>query len=324
MSLAPLARYVFALALAGAACAALAQGYPAKPIRLIVPTAAAGATDTVSRLLAQKLTEQLGQPVVVDNRPGANGNIAAEAAAKSAPDGYTLFIGTIGVMAVNPYVYKQTGYDPVRDFAPVSQLVLFSNILVVHPSLPVANVAELIAFIKARPGKLSYSSSGSGGSPHLSMALFLNMAGLDVVHVPYKGSAPAITDLLSGQVQLSFGDQITTMPHVRAGKLRALAVSGTARIEGAPEIPTVAESGLPGYAVQGWLSLVGPAGMPPEIVRVLNAEVVRAFAVPAVRETLLRIGATPATDTPEELRQFIQQENRKWSALVRTEKITAQ
>jgi tripartite-type tricarboxylate transporter receptor subunit TctC len=202
--------------------------------------------------------------------------------------------------------------------------VLFSNILVVHPSLPVANVAELIAYIRARPGKLSYSSSGSGGSPHLSMALFLNMAGLDVVHVPYKGSAPAITDLLSAQVQLSFGDQITTMPHVRAGKLRALAVSGTARIEGAPEIPTVAESGLPGYAVQGWLSLVGPAGMPPEIVRVLNAEVVRAFALPAVRETLLRIGATPAADTPEQLRQFIQQENRKWSALVRTEKITAQ
>lgn len=298
--------------------------YPSKQVRLIVPTAPAGVTDNIGRLLAQKLTEQMGQTVVVENRPGANGNIAAEAVAKSAPDGYTVFIGTIGVMSINPFVYKQVGYDPVRDFAPISQLVLFSNVLVTHPSLPVTTLAELISHAKARPGKLSYSSSGSGGSPHMAMALFLNMAGLDIPHIPYKGSAPAIADLLSGQVQLAFGDPIVTIPHVRAGRLRALAVSGASRIEIAPEIPTVAEAGLPGYVVQGWLSLVGPAGMAPEIVRRINAEVLKAFADPGIRETLRRLGATPDAGSPEVLREYIAQEIRKWSTLVRAEKITAQ
>ena len=312
------------LAFAAFAASAGAQGYPAKPVRIIVPTASAGVTDNITRQLAQKLAEQLGQSVVVENRPGANGNIAAEAAAKSAPDGYTLFIGTIGVMSINPFVYRQVGYDPAKDFAPISQLVLFSNVLAVHPDVPVANVAELVAYVKARPGKLSYSSSGSGGSPHMAMALFLNMAGLDAVHVPYKGSAPAIADLISGQVQLSFGDPITTMPHVRSGRLRALAVSGAARADSAPELPTVAESGLPGYVVQGWLSLVGPAGMPPDIVRRLSAETVKAFADPAMRERLLRLGATPEAGSPEDLQRFIAAEIRKWSALVRAEKISAQ
>ena len=312
------------LAFAALATGAGAQGYPAKSVRLIVPTAPAGVTDNIARQLAQKLAEQLGQPVIVENRPGANGNIAAEAAAKSAPDGYTLFIGTIGVMSINPFVYRQVGYDPVRDFAPISQLVLFSNVLVVHPDVPAANVGELVAYVKARPGKLSYSSSGSGGSPHMAMALFLNMAGLDAVHIPYKGSAPAIADLIAGQVQLSFGDPITTMPHVRSGRLRALAVSGATRVDSAPELPTVSESGLPGYIVQGWLGLVGPAGMPPDIVRRLSAETVKAFADPALRERLLRLGATPDAGSPEDLQRFIATEIRKWSALVRAEKITAQ
>lgn len=313
---------VFLALLAGSS--AWAQPFPSKQVRLIVPTAPAGVTDNIGRLLAQKLSEQMGQPVVVENRPGANGNIAAQAVAKSAPDGYTIFIGTIGVMSINPFVYKQAGYDPVRDFVPISQLVLFSNVLVVHPDLPASSVAELIAYATARPGKLSYSSSGSGGSPHMAMALFLNMAKLDIAHIPYKGSAPAIADLLSGQVQLAFGDPIVTIPHVRAGRLRALAVSGATRIEIAPEIPTVAEAGVQGYVVQGWLSLVGPAGMPPEVVRRINTEVVKAFADPAMRETLRRLGAKPDAGSPETLREYIAQEISKWSTLVREEKITAQ
>lgn len=302
---------------------AFAQSYPTKPIRLIVPTAPAGVTDVVSRLLAQKLTEQMGQPVVVENRPGANGSIAAAAVAKMPGDGYTIFLGTIGVMSINPYVYTNVSYDPIRDFVPISNLVTFANVLVAHPSLPVTSVRELLAYAKERPGKLSYSSSGSGGSPHMAMALFLHMAGLDIVHVPYKGSAPAITDLLSGQVQLSFGDPIATLPHVRAGKLRALAVSGATRHPAAPDVPTLAEAGIPGYVVNGWLGLVAPAETPPEIVQRLNSEVVRAFSDPVIRERLTSLAAEPATGSSEELRRYIADENRKWSALVRDTKISA-
>ena len=247
-----LAAALIAATLAIGAPAALAQAYPSKPVRLVVPTTPGGITDAIARLVGQKLAERTGQAFVVENRPGANGNIAAEAVARAPADGYTLLVGTIGVLSINPYVYRQVGYDPQRDFAAVALLATFNNVLAVHPSVPVTSVAELITYARAHPGKLSYSSSGSGGSPHLSMALFANMAGLDLVHVPYKGSAPALTDLVSGQVQLTFGDPVATLPHVRAGSLRALGVSGDRRLAAAPDIPTIAEAGLPGYVVNGW------------------------------------------------------------------------
>jgi tripartite-type tricarboxylate transporter receptor subunit TctC len=307
----------------GAPIASSAQSYPAKPVHLIVPTTPAGITDGIARLVAQKLTEQLGQSFVVENRPGANGNIAAEAVAKASADGYTLLVGTIGVMSINRYVYKQVAYDPQRDFAAVAQLVSFSNVLAVHPSVPVTNIAELIAYAKAHPGKLSYSSSGSGGSPHMSTALFVNMAGLDVVHIPYKGSAPALTDLVSGQVQMTFGDPLATLPHVRAGKLRALGVSGAKRLAVAPDIPTVAEAVLPGYTVNGWFGIVAPAGTPADIVNRLNAQINRALADPAVQERLRTLAADAGTGSAAEFQRYIAAENEKWSRLVREANIKA-
>jgi tripartite-type tricarboxylate transporter receptor subunit TctC len=314
----------FAAAVASFATVALAQGYPTKPVTIVVPTAPAGITDNIARLVAQKLTEQMGQPFIVENRPGANGNIAAELVAKSPADGYRLRIGTIGVMSINPYIYKSVGYDPLKDFTAIAQLVSFSNILVVHPSVPVNTVAELIAYAKANPGKLSYSSSGSGGSPHMAMALFAKTADIDIVHIPYKGSAPAITDLIGGQVQLSFGDPVATLPHVKSGKLRALGVSGAKRLASAPEIPTIAESGLAGYVVSGWVGLVAPAGTPPAIISALNAEVRRAMADASLQEKLRVAAADNAAGTAAEFQQYIAAENQKWSKLVKDARISAE
>lgn len=314
---------LLALPVAAMMSPARAQTYPAKPVHIVVPTAPAGITDFIGRLVAQKMTEQLGVSFVAENRPGANGNIAAEHVAKSPADGHVLLIGTIGVMSINPYVYKQVGYAPLRDFAAVAQLVSFSNVLAVHPDVPAKNMAELIAHAKAQPGKLSYSSSGSGGSPHMAMALFAHMAGINIVHIPYKGSAPAITDLVSGQVQLTFGDPIATLPHVRSSKLRALGVSGTKRLAIAPEVPTVAEAGLPGYAVNGWLGLVAPAGTPPAVINLLNAEVNRALAEPATVERLRTLAADPASGSPAEFQRYVAAENQKWSKLVREAAISA-
>jgi tripartite-type tricarboxylate transporter receptor subunit TctC len=313
-----------ALTAAALAPAVRAQSYPTKPVTIVVPTAPAGITDNIARIVAQKLTEQMGQPFVVENRPGANGNIAAELVAKSPADGYRLLIGTIGVMSINPYIYKSVGYDPLKEFTAISQLVSFSNILVVHPSVPVNTVAELIAYAKANPGKLSYSSSGSGGSPHMAMALFAKMADIDIVHIPYKGSAPAITDLIGGQVQLSFGDPVATLPHVKSGKLRALGVSGAKRLASAPEIPTIAEAGLPGYVVSGWVGLVAPAGTPPAIINALNTEVRRAMSDPAIVEKLRVAAADIASGTAAEFQQYIGAENQKWSKLVKDAAISAE
>lgn len=299
-----------------------AQNYPVKPVQVIVGTAPGGITDVLARMFGQKLAERLGQPFVVENRPGANGNIAATHAAKAAPDGYTLMIGTIGVMSINPYIYKSVGFNPLRDFTPVAQLVSFSNVLVVNPELPINNVQEFIAYVKARPGQLSYSSSGIGGSPHLAMELFTRMAGLEAIHSAYKGSAPAIMDVISGQVQFAFADPIVALPLINSEKLRAIGVSGTSRIAMAPNIPTIEQAGFAGYRVDGWLGFVAPVGTPAAIVNLLNAEINRAFSDPVIKGKLLSLATVPAPGSPSDFGRFISTENEKWSKLILEKKIS--
>ena len=292
-----------------------AGNYPNKQIRMIVPFAAGGPTDAIARAIGQKLTETWGQPVVVDNRPGAGGNIGTELAAKSPADGYTLFIGTVA-NAINQSLFTRLPFDFVRDFAPVTQNYVTGLILAVHPSLPVTSVRELIALAKARPGELSYSSSGVGGTPHLSGELFNTMAGVKMVHVPYKGSAPAMADLLGGHVQLTFDNMLTVLPQVKAGKLRGLAVTLPSRSPLAPELPTVAESGLKGFEVKSWNGVVAPTGTPREIIARLNAEIVRILRQPDLREKFLVQGVELVPTTPEEFGAFIRQDIAKWAKVI--------
>ena len=312
-----------ALLLALCAVPALAQGYPERPVRLIVATAAGGASDILARNVGQKLTEAWGQPVVVEPRPGANGNVAALAAARSAPDGYTLMMGTIGVMAVNPAIYPDVGYDPAQDFEPVARLVSFSNILVVNPALPVRSQAEFIAHVRAHPG-LGYGSPGNGGSPHLAMVVFARMAGIGMEHVPYRGAAPALNDLIAGNLASAFSDPLVTLPQIRAGLVRALSVSGARRLAALPEVPTVAEAGLPGYEVVGWLGLVAPRGVPRPVVTRLNAELNRIMQREEMREAMTRQGAEVVTGTPEEFGHYIRGEIARWAAITREAGIRAE
>ncbi len=308
-----------AAAVAIAASAANAQTpaatYPAKQIRVIVPFPAGGPTDAIARAIGQKLNETWGQAVIVDNRPGAGGNIGTELAAKSPPDGYTLFIGTVA-NAINQSLFARLPFDFVRDFAPVTQNYVTGLILAVHPSLPVTSVRELIALAKARPGELSYSSSGVGGTPHLAGELFNSMAGVKMVHVPYKGSAPAMADLLGGHVQLTFDNMLSVLPQVKAGKLRGLAVTLTTRSPLAPELPTIAESGLKGFEVKSWNGVVVPAGTPKEIIARLNTEIVRILRQPELREKFLVQGVELVPTTPEEFGAFIKQDIAKWAKVI--------
>jgi tripartite-type tricarboxylate transporter receptor subunit TctC len=301
-----------------------ADDYPSKPIRLVVATAAGGASDIVARTVGQKLGESLKQPVVVDPRPGANGNLAAELVAAAPADGYTLMMGTIGVLAINPFVYENVGYQPQRDFAPVARLVSFANLLVVHPKVPATTVRELIEHARKNPGALHYGSPGAGGSPHMAMVMFERMAGVEMVHVPYKGAAPALNDLLGGHIELAFSDAVATLPHVAAGRLRALAASGSDRLAAAPDIPTVAEAGLPGYDVSGWLGIVAPAATLRGPIALLNAELNRIVRLPEIAEKLTGQGAQIKTGTPEEFGAFIRQEGERWSKIVAEAGIRAQ
>jgi tripartite-type tricarboxylate transporter receptor subunit TctC len=312
--------------LAGAITAgtARAQTYPDRPIRLIVATAAGGASDILARSVGQKLTESWGQPVVVDPRPGANGNVAAAAAARTPPDGYTLMMGTIGVMAVNPAIYRDPGFVPERDFEPVARLVRFANILVVHPSVPVRTVAEFIDHVRARPGRVSYGSPGNGGSPHLSMVVFARMAGLQMEHVPYRGAAASLNDLIAGNITAAFSDPLVTLPQVEAGRVRALAVSGPRRLAAAPQIPTVAEAGLPGFDVTGWLGIVAPRGVPAPVVAKLNAELNRIANEPEMVARLASQGAEVVTGTPEEFGAYIRSEIVRWAEVTRAAGIRAE
>ncbi len=294
-----------------------AQTYPIKPIRWIVAFPPGGTTDVVVRLVGQKLSESLGQPVVIDNRGGAGGIIGTEIAAKAAPDGYTLAVGYITTHAILPHLYSKLPYDPVKDFAPISLMAAAPNLLLVNPSLPVKSVKELIALAKSKPGQLSNASPGKGTPPHLGGELFKKMAGVNIVHVPYKGSTQAMFDVVGGHVPLLFDGIVPSLPMVKAGKLRALGVTSAKRSPLVPEIPTIAESGLPGFEMVSWWGMAVQAGVPKEIVSKLNTEVVKIIQMPDVKETLARLGAIPTWSTPEQFAAHIQAETAKWGMVIR-------
>lgn len=293
-----------------------AQAYPTKAIRIIVPFPAGGTTDILARAIGQKLAEEWKQPVIVDNRPGASANIGAEILVKSPPDGYTLF-GASTIHTINPSLYSRLSYDPVRDFTPITLIAATSQVLAVHPSVPVKTVKELIAYAKKRPGELNYSSAGNGSQPHLTAEMFKARTGINIVHVPYKGAPPQIADLVAGHVALTFGTSPTAVPHVRSGKLRALGVSTAKRITALPEVPTISEAGVPGFEASGANGLVGPAGMPAAIVERLNAAVVRIVNEPAMSKYLSDQGAEPWTTTPAEYAAYIKSEVAKWAKAVK-------
>ena len=297
--------------------AAAAQSYPAKPVRMVVPFPAGGATDIVGRLIAQKLTESFGQQVIVDNRGGAGGTIGSDVAAKAPPDGYTILIGTSSTHAIAPSVYPKLAYDPVRDFAPVTLIASATILLAVHPSLPAKNTRELIALAKRQPDALSFASSGNGGISHLIGEHFKSVAGVRMLHVPYKGDTPALIDLVSGQVHLMFGTAVSFLPYVKAGRLNALAVTNPKRSPIVPNVPTVAESGLPGFEALHWFGIFSPAGTPKDVVGRLNAGIVKIVGMPDVRERLASLGADVVGSTPEQFAAFQKADTAKWAKVVK-------
>ena len=303
--------------LAAFAGAAIAQsGYPSKPVRVVVPSSAGGGTDIVARIIAPDLSKRLGQQIIIDNRPGAGTMIGIEIAAKSPPDGYTLLMG-LSTLAINSALYKKVPYDPVRDFAPITVAVSSASIIVVHPSLPAKTVKELITLSRARPGQINYASAGNGTYPHMTMELFLSMAKLKMVHIPYKGTGPAMIDMLAGHTAVMAATILTGMPQIRAGRLRPLGITSQARSAVTPDIPTIAESGLPGFESVQWYGLLAPAKTPKEIVTRLHAEVTRILHQPETRERFAGDGADPVGNTPEEFGRFIQSELVKWAKVAR-------
>lgn len=307
-----------AVILIGVATEVHAQNYPNKPIRFIVPVAPAGLTDILTRAIGQKLTESWGQPVIIDNRPGAGAIIGMEMAAKAPPDGYTILMSWPGPLAVNPSLYSKLPYDPVNDFVPVIQVATYPLILVVHPSLPVKSVKELIALAKSKPGEINYGSSGNATTSHLTMELFKTTADIDMVHIPYKGAAPAMTALLGGHVSLVFDSITVAMPHVKAGKLRVLGISSLKRSPAAPDLVTISESGLPGFEVIGWYGVLAPAGTPREIVTKLNNEIAKILQMPDLKERLSGQGLDLVSDTPEQFAAHIKKEIAKWAKVVKS------
>ena len=304
------------------AARAQAPWAPERPVRLLVGFAAGGSTDVTARLVAAALSDRLGQPVVVENRPGAGGNIAAEAAARSAPDGHTLFMGVSGILAANPALYRNLPFDPLRDFAPVSQIAFIPNLVVVHPDLPVSDLAGFIAHAKANPGRVHYGSAGNGTSLHLAGALLAARAGLALVHVPYRGGAPATTDLLSGKIQMLASPLVEAVAHVQAGRLRPLAVTTARRSPLLPDVPTVAET-IPGFEVALWNGLLAPAGTPAPAVARLAAETAAALRGEELRRKLAEQGSEPAPSTPEDFARFIRAEIPRWTEIVRLSGATA-
>ncbi len=303
------------------AATADAQSYPNKPIRFVVPFPAGGIADVMARVIGQKLTDAWNQPVVVENRTGAGGNIGADIVAKSPPDGYTLVMGSIGTHAVNVSLFSKLPYDPIRDFAPVALVIEAEGLLVLHPSVPVKTVKELIALARARPGQLVYASAGNGTASHLAGELFKSMAKIDIVHIPYKGNVPAITDLIGGQTSMIFATMPTVLPQVKAGKLHALAVASAQRSPAAPDVPTVAEAALPGFEVTNWIGVFAPAGTPADIVAKINAEIMRIMRLPEVQSRLANEGARFKPNTPNEFAAFQKNEIAKWSKLIKDARI---
>ncbi|HTS83721.1 MAG TPA: tripartite tricarboxylate transporter substrate binding protein [Usitatibacter sp.] len=291
--------------------------YPDKPIHFVVPYPAGGPLDAVARLLAQKVSDRLKQPVVVDNKPGAGGNIGADLVAKSAPDGYTLLMGAVATHAINPTLYASIPYDAQKDFIAVTQIASTPNVLVVNPSLPVHDVKEFIAYAKANPGKLNFGSGSTGSAGHLAGELFKSMAGVQMTHIPYKGAAPAMNDLIGGQIQLMFDNLASSLAQVKAGKIRALAVTTAKRTPLAPELPTIAESGLAGFDINTWFGLFVPANTPHEIVSLLHDEFVRALDQPDVREKMTAMGAEPVGSTPEQFAAYIRSEAQKYARIIK-------
>ena len=318
-------RYAFALTLLGAAAAVAADAsYPRRPVRFIVPFAPGGSTDTLARTLAQRLSDALGQQVVVDNRSGGNGNIGTEIVAHAAPDGQTILLGYIANLGIGPSLYATLPYDPVKDFAPVTLLAVSPNILVAHPALPVKSVRELVAYAKANPQKINYASSAVASLGHLAGELLNGAAGIHMQHVPYKGSGQAVIDLLAGQVQIMFSGMSSVMPHIKAGKLRPLAVTGAQRSPATPDVPTIAEAGYPGFEASAWYGVLAPAGTPREIVMRLNAEVLRALKMPEVKERLENVGFELVGGTPEAFGIYIRSEIGKWAKVVKASGIKAE
>ena len=309
---------------ASASALAQAASYPNRPIRIVVPFPVGGIADTFSRTIGIKLTEVWGQPVVVENKTGAGGNIGAELVAKSAPDGYTLVMGNIGSHAVNVSLFKNIPFDPIKDFVPIAHVLDAEGLLVVNPSVNANSVSEILEMARAQPGKLSYASGGLGTTSHLAGELFKSTAKVDIVHVPYKGNSPAITDLLGGQTQMSFATMPTVLPHVKAGKLRAIASIGLARTVALPDVPTVAESGLPGFEVSNWIGLFAPVGTPPEIVAKLNAEVQKIMRSPDVQKRLEAEGARFIPTTPGQFAAFQKDELVKWAKIIKDANIKAE
>ena len=294
---------------------AFAQAYPSKPIRLVVPFPPGGAVDFYARAVQGPLSAELGQQVIIDNRAGASGMIGADNVAKSAPDGYTLLLGNIACLATNVGLYAKMPYDPTQDFTPIMHTVDVNYVLVVNPSVPVTTVPQLIAYAKAHPGKLSYGSAGSGSLPHLATELFKSLTGTDMIHVPYKGGGPMVTDLVGGTTQLVIADQANLMPFVKDGKLRALAVASPQRSAIYPDLPTIAEAGVPGFQATAWNGLVGPAGLPPDVVKRVHNAFAKVMAMPDVHKRLVAGGLDPVGDSPQEFGRFIRSEIAKWSKI---------
>lgn len=291
--------------------------YPTRAVRMIVPSSAGGGTDIIARVVAPKLTERLGQQIVIENRPGAGTMIGGEVVAKAPPDGYTLLMG-VSTLATNPVIYRKVPYNALTDFAPITRTLSAPNLLVVHPSIPVKTVKELIWFAQARPGELNFASAGAGTGPHLCMELFLSMAGLKMVHIPYKGSAPAMIDLLAGQVATMTATMLTGLPHARTGRLRALGVTGVSRNAAAPEVPTIAEAGVPGYEAVQWYGLLAPAQTPKDIIIRLNREMTAILQLPDVRDRFAADGGDASPTSPEEFARYIRSETEKWARVAKT------
>jgi len=316
MRFALLLAFFFATSLAALSGPALAQGWPAKPIRIVVPFPAGGIADIYSRLIGNRWTELWGQPVLVENRTGAGGNIAADLVAKSAPDGYTIVMGSIGTHAVNVSLFSRLPYDPVKDFAPIALAVDADGLLAVHPSVPVGSVPELIALARSKPGSLTYASAGAGTASHLAGELFKTMAKVDLVHVPYKGNVPAITDLLAGQTSFIFATMPTVLPHTKAGKLKAVATIGSTRAAATPDLPTVNET-LPGFVVNNWVGLFAPAGTPADIVGRMNAETAKFMQQKDIEARLSSEGGRFHSMSPAQFGDFVKAEIAKWAPVVK-------